>query len=82
MSQMVHLDARNCLCPMPVIKTQNQVKTLQPGDQLVVTCTDPGAKHDIPTWCRINRHKVLDIAQNERELTITIEIGDRSPKNA
>lgn len=74
------LDARNQLCPLPVIRTQNAVKKLQPGDQLRVHCTDPGAIHDIPTWCRINGHLVRDIVQDGRAITITVEVTMEQPK--
>ena len=52
------LDARRLLCPLPVIRTQERIKGLAPGDTLEVTCTDPGALHDIPAWCRLNGHLV------------------------
>lgn len=61
---------------MPVIKTQNKVKELQPGDILNVLSTDPGVKHDIPAWCRINGHVVMDISQNEQEILIRIQVGE------
>jgi len=69
------LDARRMLCPMPVIRTQDKIKTLQPGDTLKVTCTDPGAKEDIPTWCRINGHRFIDIQEIENEIVLNIEVG-------
>ncbi len=69
------LDARNLLCPMPVIKTQNRVKTLSAGDVLDIICTDPGALEDIPSWCRINDHQVIETKQQDRDITITIQIN-------
>ncbi len=69
------LDARNLLCPMPVIRTQNKIRTLADGDTLKVICTDPGALSDIPAWCRINGHNVLDTQKGDRELVITIRIS-------
>lgn len=69
------LDARRMLCPMPVIRTQDKVKTLQAGDTLKVFCTDPGAKQDIPAWCRINGHRFIDIEENNNEIIINIEVG-------
>lgn len=69
------LDARRLLCPMPVIKTQNAIKELNAGDTLEVTSTDPGVKQDIPTWCRINGHKVTEIVEKEREIIISILVG-------
>jgi tRNA 2-thiouridine synthesizing protein A len=69
------LDARNILCPLPVIRTQNAVQELQIGDRLTVVCTDPGAMNDIPTWSRINGHKVLDMKHENNLITITIEVA-------
>lgn len=70
------LDARRLICPMPVIRTQDRIKQLAPGDRLVVTCSDPGARNDIPAWCRINGHTVIGITGGDTELTIEIEVGD------
>jgi len=69
------LDARRMLCPMPVIKTQNKIKTLQPGDFLEVTCTDPGAVSDIPAWCRVSGHRFIDYKQDGDEIIFNIEVG-------
>jgi len=69
------LDARRLLCPMPVIRTQDRVATLQPGDQLQIVCTDPGALNDIPAWCRINGHRVLSSHREDDEIIIVIEVG-------
>jgi len=68
------LDARNSLCPMPVIKTQNKINELKTGDTLVVTCTDPGALNDIPAWCRINGHIVLKTSESGTEVIIEVEV--------
>ncbi len=70
------LDARRLLCPMPVIRAQNRVAELLPGDVLEVTCTDPGALNDIPAWCRINGHTVLATRRDGNEVIIDIEVGD------
>jgi tRNA 2-thiouridine synthesizing protein A len=69
------VDAKRLLCPMPVIRTQNKAEELAKGDILKVFCTDPGATNDIPAWCRINGHKVLDIVTQGNDITITIEVG-------
>ena len=69
------LDARKSLCPMPVIKTQNKVAELKTGDVLVVTCTDPGALNDIPAWCRINGHQVIETSEVDDEVIITVQVG-------
>lgn len=68
------LDTRGLLCPMPVIKTQNAIRKLAVGDILTVLATDPGVLHDIPAWCRINGHEVLDHGQEGREIRIRIRV--------
>jgi len=68
------LDARRMLCPMPVIRTQEKVEQLRVGDTLTVLCSDPGAIHDIPAWCRVNGHEVLDIQQKDEEISIRLRV--------
>jgi tRNA 2-thiouridine synthesizing protein A len=70
------LNARNLLCPMPVIRTQDQIAEMKAGDILEVISTDPGVKNDIPAWCRINGHKVISITDDDRDIIITIEVGE------
>lgn len=68
------LNTKGLLCPMPVIKTQNVIKTLSPGETLLVKATDPGVMHDIPAWCRINGHKVLQQIEEDRTFYLLLEV--------
>lgn len=72
------LDARRLLCPLPVIRTQDAIAKLQTGDVLTVISTDPGAKMDIPCWCRINGHEVIEIKDQEYENIIIIKVNNDS----
>ena len=40
------LDARRLLCPMPVIRTQNRIQELAPGDTLVFFTDGVSEAHD------------------------------------
>lgn len=71
------LDARRLLCPLPVIRTQDKVATLAAGDVLEVKATDRGVLNDIPAWCRINGHQVLESHVDGGEVTITLQVGDK-----
>lgn len=66
------LDARRLLCPLPVIRTQDAVQKLLHGQTLRVLCSDPGVVHDIPAWCRVHGHEVLNIQEEDDEIVITI----------
>ena len=71
------LDARNLICPMPVIRTQQRVVQLDRGQVLEVRCTDPGALFDIPAWCRINGHTVISTETQGDEFTVRLQVGDK-----
>lgn len=75
MSTTHQLDARRLLCPLPVIRTQNAVKNLQPGDILLVLATDPGVLSDIPAWARIHGHTVVAAERVDGEIHVTLEVG-------
>jgi tRNA 2-thiouridine synthesizing protein A len=71
----VVVDARRLLCPMPVIRVQNRVAELSTGTFVEAVCTDPGALNDIPAWCRINGHRVVESYRSEGEYVVILEVG-------
>ena len=73
--KVVDLDVTNLLCPLPVIRTQDAMRGLGAGDRLRVCCTDPGALNDIPTWCRLNGHRVVEAEDDGRRIIILVEKG-------
>ncbi|WP_456404559.1 sulfurtransferase TusA family protein [Thiolapillus sp.] len=73
------LDCRRLLCPMPVIRVQDKIAELQAGDEVEAICTDPGVLQDIPAWCRINGHVVLDQEIRDDEYILRIRVqGDQT----
>lgn len=72
---MHQLDARRLLCPIPVIRTQNAIRQLQPGELLKVLATDPGVMQDIPAWARIHGHEVLSAERVEGEYHLCLRVG-------
>ncbi len=57
------LNVKGLLCPLPVIRTQDLVKGLPPGTLLSILATDPGVLEDLPAWCRVHGHDLLDASQ-------------------
>ena len=74
----VSLDARWLLCPLPVIRVQERVEQLAPGAILEVSCTDPGTRSDIPAWCRINGHQLLEVREQDETILITLRVGSEA----
>lgn len=73
MSEVVELDARRLLCPMPVIRLQDYLEKQAEGVKVRITCTDPGTLHDIPTWCRINGQLLLESGQQDHEYIFLVQ---------
>ncbi len=74
--EKVIVDARRLLCPMPVIRVQNRIKGLAPGTLVEAICTDPGALNDIPAWCRINGHRLVEARRDGDEVIVVVEVGE------
>lgn len=72
-AETVKVDARRLLCPMPVIRLQDNINRQKPGTRVEITCTDPGVLNDIPTWCRINGHEVISTKAQDDEFIIVVE---------
>lgn len=72
-AETVKVDARRLLCPMPVIRLQDNINRQKPGTRVEITCTDPGVLNDIPTWCRINGHEVISTKEQDDEFIIVVE---------
>ena len=72
---MKELDCRRLLCPMPVIRVQDAVAEMTSGEELTAYCTDPGVMQDIPAWCRINGHEVIDSLVEDGEYIVKVRVG-------
>lgn len=70
------LDCQRLLCPMPVIRVQDRVQQMRPGDELEAVCTDPGALSDIPAWCRINGHAVVETRSADDLFYVVVRIAE------
>ncbi len=53
------LDTSGLLCPLPVLKAQKILRTMQSGEVLEVLATDPKAWHDFPIFCEEQNHNLL-----------------------
>ena len=61
------LDARGLNCPMPLVKAQKQIGTLEPGKVLRIVSTDRGSIKDFQGWDKINAKIELLAQETETE---------------
>ena len=54
------LDARGLKCPMPIVRTAQQIKTVASGELLEVLATDPGSVADFAAWSRSTGNVLIE----------------------
>lgn len=70
------LDARGLLCPMPVVRTAREIKTLEAGQVLKVLATDRGAIADLPAWSADTGNQLLEWNEEGGSLAFWFRKGD------
>ena len=58
------LDARNLICPQPIMRSLEALRGIEIGQVLEILTTDPGSKADIPAWVRSTGHQLLIFEEN------------------
>jgi tRNA 2-thiouridine synthesizing protein A len=58
------LDCKGLACPLPVIKTAQAIKTIEPGQVLELLATDPGVEPDMKAWTTRTGNELLGIKQD------------------
>jgi tRNA 2-thiouridine synthesizing protein A len=69
---VTNLDLGGLKCPLPALKTRKALTRLQPGDELVVECTDPLTSIDIPNLLRETGDQLLDSSRAENRFVFRI----------
>jgi tRNA 2-thiouridine synthesizing protein A len=53
-------DAGELGCGELLLALRDRLQALQPGQVLKLTALDPGARADIPAWCRLTGHVLVE----------------------
>lgn len=69
----IELDARGLKCPLPVLRAAKLLKTMNPGDVLVVLATDAAAPGDFAAFCDTTGNSRMSSATTDG--VHVIEIG-------
>ncbi|MFB5760684.1 FAD-dependent oxidoreductase [Paenibacillus medicaginis] len=57
------LDACGLSCPGPLIQVKQTIDTMQEGQVLKVTASDPGFQEDIKAWAQMSRNELLQLSK-------------------
>lgn len=70
-----HLDARNLICPLPVLKTKKALRELPVGARLEVLATDPNTPADMRAFTEARGHALVSETETDGVFTFVIERG-------
>lgn len=69
------IDTSGLNCPLPLLKAKKALSTMQVGQRLRVIATDRAAFIDIPVYCEISVHQLIDSSETDDKLIFVIEKG-------
>jgi CoA-disulfide reductase len=72
------IDASGLQCPGPIVKTFKSLETLNFGEVLEISATDPGFKKDVKTWAEKTHNTLLDLKEENNRFTARILKGERT----
>ncbi|MGV9169396.1 MAG: sulfurtransferase TusA family protein [Promethearchaeia archaeon] len=55
------LDTSGLRCPMPVLRTKQEIGDIEIGEILKVIATDTGTKKDFPVWAKRSGNEILEM---------------------
>jgi tRNA 2-thiouridine synthesizing protein A len=69
----VQLNLEGLLCPIPVVKVSQAVKSMQIGEVLEATATDPGVMADIPAWTKSTGNELVSMEKDGKLIRFLIK---------
>ncbi len=66
------LDCIGLYCPMPVVKTRQEMDKLAIGEILEVLADDPAAEEDLKAWAKRTGQKILEIEKTDEGMRFLI----------
>ena len=64
MSEYQHeLDASGLSCPLPILRAKKTIATMNVGEVVKITATDPGAVKDFEAFCKQTGNELLNSAE-------------------
>ena len=62
--QLHRVDARGLSCPMPIVRTAQAMKSLEPGALVEVLATDRGSVKDMSAWSRTTGNELVEQSED------------------
>ncbi len=59
-SAVTELDTRGLMCPMPILKLKQALRSIASGERIQMIATDPGTESDVPAFCAQTCHRLIE----------------------
>jgi len=66
------LDLRGLYCPIPVLRTREEIEKVKMGDLLRIMADDPAAEEDLKRWAKRTGQEVVNVKKEGEEIMVTI----------
>ena len=66
MAEPTIVDSLGKACPVPVIDLARAIGEVDVGSQVLLLSDDPGAKVDVPVWCRMKQQELVEVDTDDR----------------
>jgi tRNA 2-thiouridine synthesizing protein A len=67
------LDCIGLYCPMPVIRTNEEIDKLAVGETMEVLADDSAAEEDLKAWAKRTGQKILEIGKTNEGIRFLIQ---------
>lgn len=64
------LDCANLNCPMPIVKISGEFRTMNTGETLQVSATDPAFKADLEAWVRKTGNELVSFKDGSLKVAV------------
>ena len=79
-AELFNLDACGLQCPGPLMKMQQRMSELRPGQLLCIEATDPGFPADAEAWAKNMGHELVEKKAAKGKFKATIKKGEAKAK--
>ncbi|KMT21076.1 CoA-disulfide reductase [Clostridium cylindrosporum] len=74
------LDACGLCCPGPLVQVKSSMDSLNEGEVLKVSATDPGFYEDIKSWCHHTDSELINVSKDKGTITAFIKKNNNNSK--
>lgn len=71
------IDARGLTCPLPVVNTKNEIKTMREGEEVEVIVDNEIAVQNLIKFAKVKQHQIRHELQGEKEYHVWITVGEK-----